>query len=244
MSNSTESETLLNGSKKQKNTIEDHSKPPDWNAVKWRQLEHGEVVQMGDWSDVSPSGYHDWPQWKMVTKSGGTAPDPAYPAHRIYRRITWTPDEAIEIRLCKASRIMLRPNQTYRFTVDPNCEKCAAAAKPYLENVKEHAPPPLKSDCAETEELHGGCCVSSCSDSSSSNDNVVITSITEGPGWEKVEYMTTDGKPPHPDSDAVQSGIVRLGLEKTYIVCASSREDGQRLLSQRQSALQDSLAQE
>jgi hypothetical protein len=35
------------------------------------------------------------------------------------------------------------------------------------ENVQEHAPPLLKSDCAETEELHGGCCVSSCSFSSS-----------------------------------------------------------------------------
>ncbi len=37
-----------------------------------------------------------------------------------------------------------------------------------LANVKEHAPPPLKSDCAATEELHGGCCVSPCSESSSS----------------------------------------------------------------------------
>jgi len=35
-----------------------------------------------------------------------------------------------------------------------------------LENVKEHAPPPLKSDCAATEELHGGCCVSTCCASS------------------------------------------------------------------------------
>ncbi len=37
----------------------------------------------------------------------------------------------------------------------------------FLANVQEHAPPLLKSDCAETEELHGGCCVSSCSFSSS-----------------------------------------------------------------------------
>ena len=33
-------------------------------------------------------------------------------------------------------------------------------------NVKEHAPPPLKSESAATEELHGGCCVSTCSESS------------------------------------------------------------------------------
>ena len=45
-----------------------------------------------------------------------------------------------------------------------NEDKERFANKP---NVKEHAPPLLKSDCAETEELHGGCCVSSCSDSSS-----------------------------------------------------------------------------
>jgi hypothetical protein len=32
-----------------------------------------------------------------------------------------------------------------------------------LANVQEDAPPPLESDCAATEELHGGCCVSSCS---------------------------------------------------------------------------------
>jgi hypothetical protein len=106
---------------------------------------------------------------------------------------------------------------------------------------KPTPPEGKNSDKQETESaLHDA----ACSDSSSSNDNVEVISITEGPGWEKVEYMTTDGKPPHPDSDAVQSGIVRLGLEKTYIVFASSREDGQRLLSQRQSALQGSLAQE
>jgi hypothetical protein len=34
------------------------------------------------------------------------------------------------------------------------------------QNVKEHAPPPLKSEGKATEELHGGCCVSSCSASS------------------------------------------------------------------------------
>ena len=35
-----------------------------------------------------------------------------------------------------------------------------------LANVKEHAPPPLESESAATEGLHGGCCVSSCSESS------------------------------------------------------------------------------
>ena len=41
-------------------------------------------------------------------------------------------------------------------------------------NAKEHAPPPLESEGKETEELHGGCCVSSCSDSSLPTDVVVL----------------------------------------------------------------------
>jgi hypothetical protein len=67
-------------------------KAPDWSderVVKFRDLEHGERIEKGDWVDMAPNGYKDWPQWKLVTKSGGTAPDPAYPAHRIYRRILW-----------------------------------------------------------------------------------------------------------------------------------------------------------
>lgn len=40
-----------------------------------------------------------------------------------------------------------------------------ASAQASLENVKEHAPPPLSSEGKETEELHGGCCVSPCSPS-------------------------------------------------------------------------------
>jgi hypothetical protein len=44
----------------------------------------------------------------------------------------------------------------------PNC----AFNVKFLPNVKEHAPPPLESESAATEVLHGGCCVSSCSLSS------------------------------------------------------------------------------
>ena len=42
----------------------------------------------------------------------------------------------------------------------------AAAPLQSLPNVKEHAPPPLSSEGAEIEKLHGGCCVSTCSPSS------------------------------------------------------------------------------
>jgi len=50
----------------------------------------------------------------------------------------------------------------------PRYTRQLSAAKKFLENVKEHAPPQLKSESAATDELHGGCCVSSCSFSSSS----------------------------------------------------------------------------
>lgn len=36
-----------------------------------------------------------------------------------------------EMRLCEVPRVMLRPNQLYRFTVDPNCPACQKAAAPY-----------------------------------------------------------------------------------------------------------------
>ena len=91
MSNNIESEMLLNG-RQPIVTEKPEPKAPDWsdeNVVKFRQLEHGEEIKKGDWVDASPNGYHDWPQWNLVTKSGGTAPDPACPAHRIYRRILW-----------------------------------------------------------------------------------------------------------------------------------------------------------
>ncbi len=53
------------------------------------------------------------------------------------------------------------------------------------------------------------------------NDNVEILSITQGVdgylGWELVEYRTTDGKPPHPDSDAVRRGIVSVPSHETFV---------------------------
>ena len=49
----------------------------------------------------------------------------------------------------------------------------------YLANVKEHAPPPLESEGAETEKLDGGCCVSSCSLLSSSGEGVSFSDEVE-----------------------------------------------------------------
>jgi hypothetical protein len=62
-------------------------RPPDWERVKWRQLAAGERIQEGEWVDMAHDGWRDDPQWVPATNIGDTAPDPAYPAHRIFRRV-------------------------------------------------------------------------------------------------------------------------------------------------------------
>ena len=44
--------------------------------------------------------------------------------------------EVIEMALCEASRLMLRPNVLYRFTVRDGCKACADAAEPYSPNAE------------------------------------------------------------------------------------------------------------
>ena len=61
--------------------------PPDWERVKWRQLEKGERVAKGDWVDMCRDGWRDDPKWVPATKIGEAAPDPRYPSHRTFRRI-------------------------------------------------------------------------------------------------------------------------------------------------------------
>lgn len=36
-----------------------------------------------------------------------------------------------EMRLCEASRLVLKPNMLYMFTIDPNCKTCRSEAFPY-----------------------------------------------------------------------------------------------------------------
>lgn len=52
----------------------------------YRYLEKNEIIQMGDEVDASPDGWRDESQWKPTKCIGDRAPDPCYPAHRIYRR--------------------------------------------------------------------------------------------------------------------------------------------------------------
>jgi hypothetical protein len=37
--------------------------------------------------------------------------------------------EPFEMRLCEQEHVVLKPNQAYRFTVDPNCERCRILKK-------------------------------------------------------------------------------------------------------------------
>ncbi len=39
--------------------------------------------------------------------------------------------EPVVMALCEVPRIMLRPDQLYRFVVMPGCAACEAAAEPY-----------------------------------------------------------------------------------------------------------------
>lgn len=48
---------------------------------------------------------------------------------------SWLKEQVTEMRLCELRFVGLRPNQLYRFTVDPNCSKCVEDAKPYASEV-------------------------------------------------------------------------------------------------------------
>ena len=41
--------------------------------------------------------------------------------------------EVHELRLCESSRLFLRPDRLYRFTVDPDCSMCREAASYYAQ---------------------------------------------------------------------------------------------------------------
>ena len=52
----------------------------------WRILKKGEIIQEGDEVDGCNDGWRDEPVWTPTKDVGKLAPDPQYPAHRIYRR--------------------------------------------------------------------------------------------------------------------------------------------------------------
>ncbi len=52
----------------------------------YRILDKGDIIQAGDEVDGCADPWHDEPHWVPASRIGEPAPDPAYPAHSIYRR--------------------------------------------------------------------------------------------------------------------------------------------------------------
>lgn len=62
----------------------------------YRRLEAGEVIQVGDEVETS-AGWNAGARWIPVQNSiGEPAPDPRFPAHRMYRRRVAGPQDAGE----------------------------------------------------------------------------------------------------------------------------------------------------
>ena len=53
--------------------------------TEYRELKKGEIIQKGDEVEISNS-WNDDAKWVQATCVGEKAPDPQYPAHRLYRR--------------------------------------------------------------------------------------------------------------------------------------------------------------
>lgn len=54
--------------------------------MKYRHLKKGEIIQEGDEFDGCRDQMKDDPIWTPTTCIGDKAPDPQFPAHRVYRR--------------------------------------------------------------------------------------------------------------------------------------------------------------
>lgn len=54
--------------------------------MKYRNLDKGEIIQAGDEYDNCANPWRDDAVWVPANDIGGIAPDPQYPAHRLYRR--------------------------------------------------------------------------------------------------------------------------------------------------------------
>lgn len=55
--------------------------------MEYRILQEGEIIQEGDEVDISQH-LNEEPVWVKTTCAGQKAPNPLYPAHRVYRRPT------------------------------------------------------------------------------------------------------------------------------------------------------------
>jgi len=62
--------------------------------VEYRYLEKDEIIQKGDETDYCRDPWRDPPIWMLALNIGEKAPDPRFPAHRIYRRRVTEPISA------------------------------------------------------------------------------------------------------------------------------------------------------
>ena len=58
-------------------------------------MQEGEVIQEGDEVDISQH-LNEGPVWVKTTCAGQKAPNPLYPAHRVYRRPTQRPPDTVD----------------------------------------------------------------------------------------------------------------------------------------------------
>jgi hypothetical protein len=58
----------------------------EWDN-KYRALRAGEIIQKGD-EVYDCHGWKDYGVWRPAKAIGSPAPDPLYPAHRMYRRLS------------------------------------------------------------------------------------------------------------------------------------------------------------
>ena len=69
---------------KHKQFLREHGS--EWDN-KYRALRAGEIIQKGD-EIYDAHGWKDYGVWRPAKAIGSPAPDPLYPAHRMYRRLS------------------------------------------------------------------------------------------------------------------------------------------------------------
>ena len=103
---------------------------------RYRQLEAGEIIQPGDEVDISN-------KWQHTKCTGELAPNPEYPAHRIYRRLKTIPCTEYE-KSC--NQCSLEKDASCSFIARPEdvfCGKCTHYDWYYV-NEKCHHPTLIK----------------------------------------------------------------------------------------------------
>lgn len=73
--------------------------------MQFRRLEKGETIQDGDQIDRCANPWKDDPRWEPAGNIGEQAPDPAFPAHRQYRRPIYPSGYAVMLHAMRRSSV-------------------------------------------------------------------------------------------------------------------------------------------